>query len=81
MSKKSKKQEILDDVEDYLEEHLSEDPSPLEKMIQIPAKDIEALLVQHDTSNRAGMTSVCEEIRRMAQEQMPELFPRSTHNA
>ena len=44
--------------------------------IKIPARDVEALLIQHDTSNRVGLTAVVEEIRRMAQEQLPSQFLR-----
>ena len=76
MAKKTKKEEILEDVSEYLDDHLSGALPAEEKLIAIPTKDIEALLVCHDTSNRVGITAVCEEIRRMAQEQNPEHFLR-----
>ncbi len=64
----------MEDLSEALDDHLSDDPAGLERTIAIPAKDVEALLVMHDTSNRVGLTAVCEEIRRMAQEQLPIHF-------
>ena len=78
MAKKKKIEEVAEKLEDLAEELEDlQDDEPLAQGIVIPANVIEALLVQHDTSNRVGLTSVIEQIRQMAQEQLPEHFKKA----
>ena len=68
------KKQVLKEIED-----VTEAVQALENQAQgvvIPVNVVESLLVLHDTSNRVGLTAVCEEIRAMAQEQAPEKFKR-----
>jgi len=55
---------------------LPEKPKNEPKGIVIPPEIVESLLVTMANSNRVGTVAVCEQIREMAQEQMPEVFPK-----
>ena len=43
--------------------------------VVIPVEVVEALLVSMAYSNRVATASVCEQIRELAQEQIPDKFP------
>ena len=61
-------QELVDDAQELLDDMDAPDG------IVVPGTVIESLLVCNDTHNRTGVNAVCEQIRQMAQEQMPEKF-------
>jgi len=43
--------------------------------VLIPVEVVEALLVSIAYSNRVATASVCEQIRELAQDQLPDRFP------
>jgi len=49
--------------------------NPLDREIKIPARIIESLLITVSNSNRAGTAAVSQQIRELAQKQVPEVFP------
>ena len=49
--------------------------NPLDKDVRIPARIVESLLITLSNHNRAGTIAVGQEIRELAQEQVPEVFP------
>ena len=48
--------------------------NPLDSDILIPARIVESLLITQSNSNRAGIAAVCQQIREVAQKQLPEVF-------
>ena len=68
------KKKILDELQDVVEavqEAQEEGPEG----VLIPGKVVESLLVSEGMSNKGAVTLVCQQIREIAQEQMPKLFP------
>lgn len=44
--------------------------------VLIPWEIVESLLITQANSNRAGTAAVCQQIRELSQDQMPEKFPK-----
>jgi len=43
--------------------------------VLVPADIVESLLITVATSNRVGTAAVCQQIRELAQDQLPNRFP------
>ena len=51
-----------------------------EKSLHIPVTIIDALLAAHDTGNRVAVSSIMQQIREIAEDEIPEVYKTHRHS-